>query len=112
MKSPSDSHPTGLDTTPAEPLGGKPRSRPNRRQLLKRGLGAVAAAKLVSISGFADAASAAPVSSAKTPSLASQSGTVNLRFMRFAGPQWIFDTNFVNQFMEENPNITVEGEDV
>jgi len=72
----------------------------------------VAAAKLVSVSGFADTVSAAPASSAPSPTLASQSGTVTLRFMRFAGPQWIFDTNFVNKFMEENPNITVKGEDV
>jgi ABC-type glycerol-3-phosphate transport system substrate-binding protein len=92
--------------------GDKQRARLNRRRLLKQGLGAAAAAKLLSVSGFADAVSAAPAPAASAPSLSSQSGTVNLRFMRFAGPQWVFDTNFVNQFMEENPNIKVEGEDV
>ncbi len=84
----------------------------NRRQLIKRGLGAAAAAKLVSLSGFADSASAAPASHAKRQTLAAQSGTVTLRFMRFSGPIWNFDTIFVDKFMEENPNITVEGEDV
>lgn len=116
MTSVSESHPTGLDSARAKPDGdsgpGRKRSGLNRRQLLTRGLGAAAAAKLVSVSGFADSVSAAPAPSAKKTSLASQSGTVTLRFMRFAGPQWVFDTNFVDKFMEENPNIKVEGEDV
>ncbi len=107
MTSVAETHPTGLDSDHAnqgdDALHGQQRTRLNRRQVLTRGLGAAAAAKLVSVSGFAESVSAAPAPSAKKAPLASQSGTVTLRFMRFAGPQWEFDTIFVEEFMEAEP---------
>ena len=76
----------------------------SRRRFLGAAAGAAAAAALGSA-----ATHARPD---RTHALASQSGEVTLRFMRFAGVGWEHDTIFVDQFMEENPNITVEGEDV
>ncbi len=60
----------------------------------------------------AGAAAATAFGSAATHALASQSGEVTIRFMRFAGIGWEHDVKFVDEFMEANPNITVEPEDV
>src|SRR5688572_1636709 len=76
----------------------------NRRHLLGMAAGAAAATTL--------GTAATHARTDRTHALASQSGEVTIRFMRFAGVGWEHDTMFVEQFMEENPNITVEGEDV
>ena len=78
-----------------------------RRRFMELGAGAAAAAGLATT---ATHAVAAPVDRAS--SLAAQSETVTVSFMRFAGLGWEHDTLFVDKFMEENPNITVEADDV
>lgn len=76
----------------------------NRRHLLGMAAGAAAATTLGSAAAYARPD--------RTNALASQAGEVTVRFMRFAGVGWEHDTLFVEQFMEENPNIKVEAEDV
>ncbi len=98
------------DLPPPETISNK--DRISRRRLFGLGAGAAVSARFISASGFAPAAAASTTTVAQSNSLASQSGTVTLRFMRFAGLGWEHDTKFVDEFMEANPNIVVEPEDV
>ena len=98
--------------TVSEPAATTSKRRFDRRQLLGIGIGALAAAKVVSSSSHAHLAKASANTDGQTNVLASQAGTVTLSFMRFAGPQWEADTKFVNEFMAANPNIKVEAQDV
>ena len=77
----------------------------NRRHLLGMTAGAAAAAASVGTAS-------ARVQTDRVNALASQAGEVTIRFMRFAGIGWEHDVKFVDEFMEANPNITVEAEDV
>lgn len=110
MKSTTDVDLTGSELTANALTPSK--KRVNRRQLLGMGAGAIAAAKVISASGHVQSAVASANTVGRTNAFASQSGTVTLRFMRFAGPQWEADTKFVDEFMQANPNIVVEAEDV
>jgi len=116
MKSTTGAQQTGLESdalsNPPEQPAPSSKRRFNRRQLLGTGIGALAAAKVISAAGHAPSAMASANTAGQANTLASQSGTVTLRFMRFAGPQWEADTKFVNEFMQANPNIKVEAEDV
>lgn len=84
----------------------------SRRRLLGLGVGAAVSARFVSAAGHVQAASTTRASNELTGSLARQAGTVTLRFMRFAGLGWEHDVKFVDEFMEANPTIVVEPEDV
>lgn len=104
---------TGVQTGEANaaPTGGLPFRRVNRRQLLRAGLGLAGAAPLLAAATSGQVAAAnTSVTAIRHP--AAQAGKVTLRFMRFAGAVWVHDVKFVDEFMEANPNIVVEGEDV
>lgn len=111
-KSANDSASGVVSSETAEQMITNGRSGLSRRRLLGLGVGAAASARFISASGHAPLAAASGTSSSRAGSLASQSGTVTLRFMRFAGVGWEHDTKFVDEFMEKNPNIVVEPEDV
>jgi ABC-type glycerol-3-phosphate transport system substrate-binding protein len=97
----------------------------NRRQLLV-GMGLVGAGAILAACGDDEDVPAAPGAQDDTDPVdddddvedtddvadVDDPDATTLRFMRFAGPAWIHDTEFVDRFMDENPNIVVEAEDV
>jgi len=103
--------------------------RVSRRRLLL-GMGMAAVAPLLAACGQAPAPAptAAPAAKTEAPQPAAKpteasaaqpatkpapsTGQVTLRFMRFAGAAWVHDVKFVDEFMQENPNIVVNGEDI